>query len=205
VFCCRGLRGPPQASGKAKQLPEEVVPEVAMPDHESLQDHSTNSIQNNETMHSLNGRDIDQTTVSRTEVPRSSTLTTRSDNPEGSTVKPPFVVAQALASLTHQNAVEVADKIVSVGRLPDEELPGLAYMVSFCASYTSCTLPHNISHTWHVLQRTCCTVAWRVHVPPCLKLRHNLTSVLHTMVVHVAKHICDAAVGDEGSAQLRHH
>ncbi len=124
-----------------------------MPDHESLQDHSTNSIQNKETMQSPSGRDIDQATVPRIEVPQSSTLMSRSDNPEDSTVRAPFVVAQALAKLTHQNWIEVADEILSVGRLPDEELPGLAYMVSFCASYTSCTLPHNIIHTWHVLQR----------------------------------------------------
>jgi len=121
-----------------------------MPDHESLQDHSTYSIQNKEAMQSPNGRDIVQTTVPR---PKSSTLMSRSDNPEDSTVRAPFVVAQALAKLTHQNWIEVADEILSVGRLPDEELPGLAYMVSFCASYTSCTLPHNIIHTWHVLQR----------------------------------------------------
>ncbi len=73
----------------------------------------------------------------------------RSDNPEGSTVRAPFVVAQALAKLTQQNWSEVADDILSVG---DEELPRLAYMVRLCASYTSCTLPHNIIHTWHVLQ-----------------------------------------------------
>jgi len=120
-----------------------------MPDHESLQDNSTNNVQNKETMQSPNSRGIDQTSVPRTEVLRSSTLMSRSDNPEGSTVRAPFVVAQALAKLTQQNWSEVADDILSVG---DEELPRLAYMVRLCASYTSCTLPHNIIHTWHVLQ-----------------------------------------------------
>ena len=151
---CRGLQGPPQASGKAKQLPEEVAPEVAMPDHEYLQDDSTYSIQKKETTQSVSSRDIVQTSMRKAEVPRSSTFMSRSDNPEGSTVRAPFVVAQALARLTHENAVKVADEILSVGRLPDEELPGLAYMVSFCASYTSCTLPYSTIHTWHVLQGT---------------------------------------------------
>ena len=148
---CRGLQGPPQASGKAKQLPEEVAPEVAMPDHEYLQDDSTYSIQKKETTQSVSSRDIDQTSMRKTEVPRSSTFMSRSDNPEGSTVRAPFVVAQALAKLTQQNWSEVADDILSVG---DEELPRLAYMVSFCASYTSCTLPYSTIHTWHVLQGT---------------------------------------------------
>ena len=152
MFCCRGLQAAPQAPGKAKQLPEEVAPEVAMPDHDSVQDLSINS---EEAMQSPNGRGIVQTTVPKVEVPKSSTLKSRSDNPEGSTVRAPFVVAQALARLTHENAVTVADEILSVGRLPDDELPGLAYMVrSFCASYTSCTLPHSIIHVWHVLQRS---------------------------------------------------
>ena len=123
-----------------------------MPDHDSVQDLS---IKSEEAMQSPNGRGIVQTTVPKVEVPKSSTLKSRSDNPEGSTVRAPFVVAQALARLTHENAVTVADEILSVGRLPDDELPGLAYMVrSFCASYTSCTLPHSIIHVWHVLQRS---------------------------------------------------
>ena len=152
MFCCRGLQAAPQAPGKAKQLPEEVAPEVAMPDHDSVQDLS---IKSEEAMQSPNGREIVQTTVPKVEVPKRSTLKSRSDNPEGSTVRAPFVVAQALARLTHENAVKVADEILSVGRLPDDELPGLAYMVrSFCASYTSCTLPHSMIHIWHVLQRS---------------------------------------------------
>ena len=118
-----------------------------MPDHESVKDHSTNSIhgQNKETMESPGGRDIVQTTVPRIEMLKSSTLMSRSDSPWGSTVRAPFVVAQALAKLTHENGIDVAHEILSVGRLPDEELPGLAYMVNFCASYTSCTLPHKSS------------------------------------------------------------
>ena len=151
MFCCRGLQAAPQAPGKAKQLPEEVAPEVAMPDHDSVQDLS---IKSEAAMQSPNGREIVQTTVPKVEVPKRSTLKSRSDNPEGSTVRAPFVVAQALARLTHENAVKVADEILSVGRLPDEALPGLAYMVSFCASYTSCTLPYSIIHIWHVLQRS---------------------------------------------------
>ncbi|DBA74126.1 TPA: hypothetical protein ACH3X1_010931 [Trebouxia sp. C0004] len=137
----RGLQGPPQASGKAKQLPEEVATEVAMPDRESLQDHGTNSTQSSETVVSPGGRDM-----------------SRSDNPEGSTVRAPFSVAQqALARPTHENLIcyldpvllcqsserccatekgaltvlpsRIADEVLSVGQLTDEELSGLAYMM----------------------------------------------------------------------------
>ena len=85
-----------------------------MPDHESLQDNSTNNVQNKETMESPGGRDIVQTTVLRIEMLKSSTLMSRSDNPRGSTVRAPFVVAQALAKLTQQNWSEVADEMYSL-------------------------------------------------------------------------------------------
>ncbi len=91
-------------------------------------------------------------------MPKSSTVDdvnmSRSDNSEGSTqfscvslVRAPIAVAQqALTRLTHENWIEIAEKILSVGQLTVDKLPELAYMVSFCASYTSCTLLHNIIH-----------------------------------------------------------
>ena len=73
----------------------------------------------------------------------------RNDNLEGSTVRTPFSVAQqALSRLTHGNWIQVADEILSVGLSTDEELSVLASMVSYCVSYTSCTLPHSIIHNW---------------------------------------------------------
>jgi len=124
---------------------------VAMPDHESLQHHSNNSFQSSETMERFNGRDTVETTVPRIEMPKSSTVDdvnmSRSDNSEGSTSRAPIAVAQqALTRLTHENWIEIAEKILSVGQLTVDKLPELAYMVSFCASYTSCTLLHNIIH-----------------------------------------------------------
>ena len=78
----------------------------------------------------------------------------RSDNLEGSTVRTPSSVAQqALTRLTVDNWIEVADAILSVGQSTNEELSGLAYMVSFCASYTSCTLPHSVMHIWRNFER----------------------------------------------------
>lgn len=124
---------------------------MAMPDHESLQHHSNNSFQSSETMERFNGRDTVETTVPRIEMPKSSTVDdvnmSRSDNSEGSTSRAPIAVAQqALTRLTHENWIEIAEKILSVGQLTVDKLPELAYMVSFCASYTSCTLLHNIIH-----------------------------------------------------------
>lgn len=127
---------------------------MAMPDHESLQHHSNNSFQSSETMERFNGRDTVETTVPRIEMHKSSTVDdgiernmSRSDNSEGSTSRAPIAVAQqALTRLTHENWIEIADEILSVGQLTDDKLPELAYMVSFCASYTSCTLLHNIIH-----------------------------------------------------------
>lgn len=124
---------------------------MAMPDHESLQHHSNNSFQSSETMERFNGRDTVETTVPRIEMPKSSTVDdvnmSRSDNSEGSTSRAPIAVAQqALTRLTHENWIEIADEILSVGQLTVDKLPELAYMVSFCASYTSCTLLHNIIH-----------------------------------------------------------
>jgi len=124
---------------------------VAMPDHESLQHHSNNSFQSSETMERFNGRDTVETTVPRIEMHKSSTVDdvnmSRSDNSEGSTSRAPIAVAQqALTRLTHENWIEIADEILSVGQLTVDKLPELAYMVSFCASYTSCTLLHNIIH-----------------------------------------------------------
>lgn len=127
---------------------------MAMPDHESLQHHSNNSFQSSETMERFNGRDTVETTVPRIEMHKSSTVDdgiernmSRSDNSEGSTSRAPIAVAQqALTRLTHENWIEIADEILSVGQLTVDKLPELAYMVSFCASYTSCTLLHNIIH-----------------------------------------------------------
>jgi len=144
---------------------------VAMPDHESLQHHSNNSFQSSETMERFNGRDTVETTVPRIEMPKSSTVDdvnmSRSDNSEGSTSRAPIAVAQqALTRLTHENWIEIADEILSVGQLTDDKLPELAYMVSFCASYISCTLLHNIIHSMFCkkldarLHTICLCVCW---------------------------------------------
>ncbi len=78
----------------------------------------------------------------------------RSDNLEGSAVRTPFSVAQqALTRLKHDNWIQTADEILSVGQSTDEELSELANLVSFFASYTSCTLPHSIIHIWSCFQR----------------------------------------------------
>lgn len=144
---------------------------MAMPDHESLQHHSNNSFQSSETMERFNGRDTVETTVPRIEMPKSSTVDdvnmSRSDNSEGSTSRAPIAVAQqALTRLTHENWIEIADEILSVGQLTDDKLPELAYMVSFCASYISCTLLHNIIHSMFCkkldarLHTICLCVCW---------------------------------------------
>ena len=154
---------------------------MAMPDHESLQHHSNNSFQSSETMERFNGRDTVETTVPRIEMHKSSTVDdgiernmSRSDNSEGSTqfscvslVRAPIAVAQqALTRLTHENWIEIAEKILSVGQLTVDKLPELAYMVSFCASYISCTLLHNIIHSMFCkkldarLHTICLCVCW---------------------------------------------
>ena len=73
---------------------------------------------------------------------------------ESNTLRSPFSVAQqALTRLTVDNWIEVADAILSVGQSTNEKLSGLAYMVSFCASYNSCTLPHSVMHIWRDFER----------------------------------------------------